>query len=312
MPPYAIPLALVVAAAAAGCGQADSSNATPRLVARVDGKEISVLQTDPPGARANGAQAQPTAPQALERLIDHELLAAKARQAGLDRDPQVVRSLADEKRRMLGQAYLERTLPPAPKRSAEEIHAFYADNPALFAQRRIYRVRELQAAVPAERQEALRSVIGAANNLATLADWFKAQNIPFTEIVSTRPAEHLPLEVLLRIATMKTAQIAMFVAPDNVSALELAGAENAPLTEAQAAPLIEQLLTNRWRLELARQELKRLRELARIEYLGRIDGRSAGIAPRPPRSGHQLVDSHGERRTQRNCDDRPSPATPTT
>ena len=38
--------------------------------------------------------------------------------------------------------------------------------------------------------------------------------------------------------------------------------------EAQAAPLIEQFLAGRRRLETAAAEVKRLRELATIEYLG--------------------------------------------
>jgi peptidyl-prolyl cis-trans isomerase C len=45
-------------------------------------------------------------------------------------------------------------------------------------------------------------------------------------------------------------------------------AEPAPLSEAQAAPLIEQFLAGRRRLEIAAAEVKRLREVASIEYLG--------------------------------------------
>jgi hypothetical protein len=45
-------------------------------------------------------------------------------------------------------------------------------------------------------------------------------------------------------------------------------AEGAPLTEQQAAPLIEQFLAGRKRLETAAAEVRRLRELATIEYVG--------------------------------------------
>jgi hypothetical protein len=45
-------------------------------------------------------------------------------------------------------------------------------------------------------------------------------------------------------------------------------AENAPLSEAQASPVIERFLAGRKRLELAVAEVRRLREMATIEYAG--------------------------------------------
>jgi hypothetical protein len=50
--------------------------------------------------------------------------------------------------------------------------------------------------------------------------------------------------------------------------IQLVHAEAAPLSEQQATALIEQFLAGRKRLETAAAELKRLRELATIEYLG--------------------------------------------
>jgi hypothetical protein len=67
---------------------------------------------------------------------------------------------------------------------------------------------------------------------------------------------------------MKAGEIAVFATPLGASAVQLVHAEAAPLTEQQAAPLIEQFLAGRKRLETAAAEVKRLRELASIEYLG--------------------------------------------
>jgi hypothetical protein len=45
---------------------------------------------------------------------------------------------------------------------------------------------------------------------------------------------------------------------------------DAPLSEQQAAPVIEQFLGAKKRMELAAAEVRRLRDGARIEYVGDI------------------------------------------
>ena len=74
---------------------------------------------------------------------------------------------------MLAQAWLESAprRPPAARR--EEVRAFYAENPALFAERRIYRLRELIVSAPAEMAEALRAEAAKARDLDELAGWLR-------------------------------------------------------------------------------------------------------------------------------------------
>ena len=67
---------------------------------------------------------------------------------------------------------------------------------------------------------------------------------------------------------MKEGDIAVFTTALGASVVQLVQAQDAPLTEEQAAPLIEQFLAGRKKLELAAAEVKRLRELASIEYVG--------------------------------------------
>ena len=89
-----------------------------------------------------------------------------------------------------------------------------------------------------------------------------------------RPAEELPLAALPRLARMQPGEIAVFEAPEGASVMQLEGAEDAPLGEAQAAPLIEKFLAARRRLELAAAEVKKLRSRASIRYVGDIKARS--------------------------------------
>lgn len=249
-----------------GCGNADATRPDMRVVAKVNGLEIFAAEA-------------PTA-QALERVIDRELLVQKALEAGLERDPRVAARVEAARRRVLAQAWLERLqddarpASDAARPARDEVREFYARNPALFAERRIYRLRELSVAGPPALVEALRAEAERAGSLEALADWLRRRNVGAELARSVRPAEELPLAALPRLSRMRPGEIAVFEAPEGATVIELARAEEAPLTEAQAAPLIEKFLAGRRRLELAAAEVRKLRESASIQYVGDIQARS--------------------------------------
>ena len=201
-----------------GCERASAERGA-QLVARVNGTEISMRHVR--SAAAGGSA--PAQAGALDRIIDRELLVQQAINAGLERDPAVKEQIDTARRQILAQAWLDKVA-AGQTVSRDEIRSFYAENPALFAERRVYRVRET------------RDV----------------------------PAEQLPLAHLPRLARMSAGENAVLDATE----VQLVRAESAPISEAQAAPLIEQFLTGKKRLELAAAEVRRLRELAHIEYAG--------------------------------------------
>jgi len=120
----------------------------------------------------------------------------------------------------------------------------------------------------ADMVEVLRAEVARARGFDALAAWLRGRNAGFRIEALTQPAEQLPLAYLPQLARMKPGEVAVFATPAGASVIELVHAEHAPLAEAQAAPLIEQFLAGRRRLETAAAEVKRLRELATIEYLG--------------------------------------------
>jgi EpsD family peptidyl-prolyl cis-trans isomerase len=256
----AVLLILMVAVPVAGGERAAADRPGTQFVAKVNGTEISIHQLH---AATPGSAAQ-----ALEKVIDRELLVQKALATKLDRDPQVMQSIETARRQLLAQAYLERAASAAAGSTRDEVRAFYAENPALFAERRIYRLRELLVSVPAEMIDVVRAEAAKARDLEEVAAWLRSRNAKFSIDGLTQPAEQLPLSFLPQLARMKQGEIAVFATPLGASVIQLVHAEDAPLSEQQAAPLIEQFLAGRKRLETAAAEVKRLRELATIEYLG--------------------------------------------
>ena len=203
----------------AGCERASAERGGAQLAAKVNSAEISVRHVR--SAAAGGTA--PAQAGALEKVIDRELLVQQAIHAGLERDPAVRDAIDASRREILAQAWLDKVA-TGNSVSRDEIHAFYAQNPALFAERRVYRVRE-------------------------------------TRLV---PAEQLPLAHLPQLARMSPGESVVIDATE----LQLLHAESAPLSETQAAPMIEQFLAGKKRLELAAAEVRRLREIATIEYAG--------------------------------------------
>jgi EpsD family peptidyl-prolyl cis-trans isomerase len=252
-------VALLACAVTAGCERVAAGRGDTQLAARVNGVEISARQLRASGA-ANAAQA-------LEKVIERELLVQKALEAGLERDPQVAESIDAARRQLLAQAYLDK-IAVGKNATREEVHAFYAGNPALFAERRIYRLRELAVAAPAELVDVLGAEAAQAADLDQVAAWLRARGASFSAAATTLPAEQVPLSQLPRLARMKDGEIAVFPAPGGAAVVQIVRAEAAALSESQAAPLIEQFLAGRKRLEVAAAEVKRLRQVATIEYAG--------------------------------------------
>jgi len=255
-------LIVMLGLAAAGCERAAADRAQSQLVARVNGVEIS--------ARELRAAGTVNVPQAVEKVIDRELLVQKAVEAGLERDPQVAADIDNARREVLAQAYVERAARARPAPSREEVRAFYTENPALFAERRIYRTRELAVSTNPEMLDVLRAEVARAADLDEVAAWLKSRNARYSSATQTQGAEEIPLAFLPQLARMSPGELAVFPTPLGASVVQLVYSESAPLAYEQASPLIENFLAGRKRLAVAQDEVRRLREAARIEYVAQF------------------------------------------
>ncbi len=269
--------------ATAGCGKGGGGAA--EWAARVNGDDISVAQLKSaisPSAEPSPEQMQRGAPQALETIIEQHLLVQDALKNKLEGDPKTALMLENMRKQVLAQAAIEKAMSTAAKVTQGDILAFYDKNPALFGQRRVYRFQEIGAAVPGNAVEEVKQVAQKSKSILEIGTWLKSRNIPFNNVDSTKPAEQLPMELLPQLSQMKDGQIAIIPSQNGVTILQLAQSQQAPLDIKQATPLIEQFIQNGRRLELAKAEVKRLREAAKIEYAvqftpGKADG-SGGTA----------------------------------
>ncbi|MBI3043019.1 MAG: peptidyl-prolyl cis-trans isomerase, EpsD family [Betaproteobacteria bacterium] len=276
---------IAIVAAVPSCGEDGVKKTSSQVAAKVNGDEISVHQINNAIARGGDippGEARQAAAQALERIIDQELLVQRAVKAKLDRDPRVMQAIEGARRRILARAYVERIVTAASTetKSEDEIRKFYKDNPALFERRRIYGVHELIVIAPQEQFDALKAAVAGAQSLYDVRAWLESRKLPFhVGVYGSRPAEQIPLAMLPLLLEMRSGQIAVLQAPRGASVIQLLQSREAPLSERQAMPIIERYLLNRKRIEVGQAEVRKLREHARIDYVGEFK------APGPARPG---------------------------
>jgi EpsD family peptidyl-prolyl cis-trans isomerase len=276
--------ALLVAAVLAGCGER-RDKAASQTAAKVNKDEITVHQINFMLQQQRGLrpeQAETASRQILERLIDQQLALQKADDLKLDRDPRVLQQLEAARREILARAYFEKVGEAAAKPTPDEIRKYYDDKPALFRERRVYSIQEIAIEAKPEQIDELRDKLASSKNISDFIDYLKSRDFHFSGNQAVRAAEQLPLNSLEAFARMKDGQAMVVPAAGGVQVVLLAGSRSQPVSEEQARPAIEQYLLNDRRRKLAEDDLKAMREAARIEYVGKFAQPAASAAAASP------------------------------
>lgn len=278
-----VPLAVAVLVLAA-CGKAPSAADESRVAATVNGQSIVFHQIAAPLRSADAEQPPPPpsreAIETLDRLIDLELLAQRAQEMSLDKDPAVMLEIEAVRHHILAQAYVNRGMRVV-EATPEEIGRFYQNHPVLFAQRHIYYFQELSANVGREHLDVFRKLVASSGRLDDITGWLRENDLPFQRAISIKTTEQLPAALVPRLAVMQNAQLAILEGPDSLHIVQLMLAQPAPISLSEATPAIEKLLLAEKREAYMRDKARQLREKAEIRYLGPF-ARDPGEKPPAP------------------------------
>lgn len=277
-----MPLALM----ACGDRKADAG----QVAARVNKSDITVhqinflLQQD---RTLKPEQAEAAGRRTLEALIDQELAVQKASELKLDREPQVVQALEAARREVLARAYKERVAQGATKPSAEELRRYYDATPALFAQRRVYALQELQADVPPAKLAWVKERLAAAHSANEFAEALKGEGLRFTGSQGVKPAEQLPMAQVQRMAGMKEGDALLLAETPLLRVAFIQSVRQEPVAFERASAAIELYLSNQARHKAIDDNLKALRTAAQISYQGKFaeasaEAGAAGLEPALP------------------------------
>lgn len=281
--PLALLIAALLAANLAGCG--DPSEAKPaatQVAAKVNDAEISVHEINAVLSKASGVTNENAArarQEILDRLIDQQLAVEQAMKAKLDRNPDVMMNIEAARREVLARAYMQQLAASQPKPSEEEVTRYFEEHPHLFAQRKVYNIQELVIPKAGIAADKLREAVSGARSMDEIAAWLKANNVPARGNAGNRVAEQMPIELLPKIAELKDGQIAMIEAPQAIYVMRVAASQAAPIALDAARPRIQVFLANQRNNKAVADEIKRLKEAAKIELVGDF-ATAAGAAPK--------------------------------
>lgn len=261
------------------CDNKNKEGGETQVVAKVDGHEISVHQINHAMARLGNipkGKEDDAAKQVLKGLVDQQILVKLAVDKKLDRDPNVLQAIEAAKRQVLAQASLEQMAQQLTKPTDAEIHDYYVKSPELFANHRIYRFAEVSMAGTVQ-VDKVKQMLSGTKSLEEFAGKLNDEKIAFKSVSVVKAAEELPAVLLPKFFKMAKGEVVIIPAGDSLSVLQLQDFREQPLTEEQAGPIIGRLLLEQKRKALLEAEMKKLRDGAKVEYLGAFA--DAGKAP---------------------------------
>lgn len=250
----------MLALALGGCSAPDRE----QIVARVNGAPILADEIDL-ALRQQGAADDGVARRRLvEKIVVEELLAQQFLRSTPGSADVESSAVTAARREMLARRYIADLIAGVPAPTAAEVSAFYQANPALFAHRQAFRLRQLDISVPPGREAELRERIAAAASVEALAQWLRQQGLAFTSTEAERTSDELPNETTARLAAMKDGEVALVPSAVGLRVIQLLKARSAALGEEAAQPLIRQRLWMEKRTAAVDTEVRRLTELAAI------------------------------------------------
>lgn len=240
-----------------------------QVVARIDSEEITVHQLNLALAKLQRKDISKKERDAvLETMVDRQLLQRQSQLLKLDRRTEVMARLEEARHEIMAAAYVEELAGKLPPIDEETAAKYYGEHPSLFAQRRIYRLREIT--IPEEKPMNSATInevlirLRDRERIPSLLAWLRQQPGRFYDQLLIRPAEDLPVNIADELG--KLAQGAAFPSrqPEGLVIYEVQGFEAAPLTWATAVPSIKSFLKTQQAAAAVVEELKRLRAAATI------------------------------------------------
>jgi EpsD family peptidyl-prolyl cis-trans isomerase len=288
-------LLIVMLGLMASCSKKNGDEKTSQSIVRVNGDEITIHQLNNELQRANVQPSQQDAAgkQISQKLVDRQILVQEALKNKLDRNPRVMDTIENAKLQILAQAYIEDKVSSIAKPTEAEIADYHVKHTDIFANRKVYVMDEVMFAVGADKAAEFKSLSDSAKTMDDVIKWLEANQIKSARTQTAHAAETLPPELLSKLSKMAVGDLIFINANGRTVAGRLVETKQVPISDTDAKPLIERILTGQKRKQAAEAEMKRLRTAAKIEYLNKkfepTDVSSAQQTSKPSESSSPVL-----------------------
>ncbi len=260
---YQIVAAVTVCILASGCQR----KAEGQSVAVVNGKEITIPDLN---FALQQMQVPDTADktvvrsQALQKLVDRQLLADQARKEGIEKTPEFLNRERQGIDDLLISMLAARRMNTSQLPSDREVQSFIAANPQMFANRQVWDLDQIGYVTP--RDPAVLKEIQDAHSMDALVAVLQASKVAFARQKNRLDTSVMPADVYAKITAVPAGDPFIVPVGDKSIASVVLNREPHPLTDDQAKPAAVATMRKTQTAKSLQDLLKSLRSSAKIEY----------------------------------------------
>jgi peptidyl-prolyl cis-trans isomerase C len=269
----------ISAAALAMASWSNCQAATPQgqVVAAVNGEEILLQDVDAQLADMNlpaTADRKAARIALIQQIVNRKIMAQEARKLGFDRDPGFIAQRRRAEEELLLSTFARRKLEDVPAPDGTAITQFMTENPHMFAQRKTYRIDQIQFDMPAD--PATLKSLQSTHSLDEVARALTGMGLKFQRGSGTMDSARIPARQLEQILRLPKGE--PFILPGSQAGKGLAnvitGSEPLSAPQAEQRDMAAKAIRNQALAKIGEQQLNDARARAQIEY-------QPGFQPQP-------------------------------
>lgn len=256
-------LTVAIALAVTACNR----KAEGQTVAVVNNEEITSselnAQLNSNSNAATGTTKEARAA-ALQNLIDRKLLVQQAKKDGIDKSPEYVnreRELNDE---LLINLLVSRRANTEQLPSADQINAYEASHPQMFANRQIWDLQQIIYPLP--KDQSVASKLAATKSLDEVAQVLTAAGLQFTRATRKLDTAVFTPGMYKQLSSVPSGEPFIAPGPDKAVASVITAREPQPLSGDQARQVAVAAIRRDNVQKIIQDRVKDLRGSAKIEY----------------------------------------------
>lgn len=244
-----------------------NNKAEGQTVAVVNGEEITLSELNFELGMANvapGADKAAARSQVLQSMIDRRLIAIQAKKEGVDTTPDFISRKRRAEEDLLISMLSAQRLKSVALPSARDTDAFIASHPAMFANREIWGLDQIQYQPPSD--PAIQAEINKTKTFPELLGVLQKNGITVARQKNRLDTAVVPAELFQKISTLPAGEPFIVRVGDRAIASVIVEREAKPLVGDQARPIAAEVMRKEQSAKDMANRVSSLRKTAKIEY----------------------------------------------